>query len=75
MVLTLWVLFNALLHNVWGDEFFLYSPHWAWALMAVVMLGVRRAWPGWVVAVTLAIIPGQLQTISQIRDALATISR
>ena len=29
VVLLAWVAFNCLFHNIWGDEFFLFSPHWA----------------------------------------------
>jgi hypothetical protein len=37
-----WIVFNVLFHNIWGDEFFLYSPHYAWALVAVVALSARH---------------------------------
>jgi len=40
--LLAWVAFNVLFHNIWGDEFFLYSPHWVWALVAIVALNARR---------------------------------
>ncbi len=40
IVLLLWVLANLVLHNVWGDEFFLYTPHWSWALASIVILGI-----------------------------------
>jgi hypothetical protein len=72
-VLLSWVTFNALLHNVWGDEFFLYSPHWAWALMAIVVMGVRGVRPVWLAAAAFALVPGQLQTIYEIRNALRAV--
>jgi hypothetical protein len=37
-----WILFNLVFHNLWGDEQFLYTPHWSWALMALVLLGARQ---------------------------------
>jgi len=30
--LVLWIAWNSLFHNLWGDEYFLYSPHYGWAL-------------------------------------------
>lgn len=27
--LIAWVVFNAVFHNIWGDEYFLFSPHWS----------------------------------------------
>jgi hypothetical protein len=45
-VLGLWLLFNVLFHNVWGDELFLYSTHWFWALWLIALRGGggRRLW-------------------------------
>jgi hypothetical protein len=42
VLLLAWVGWNLVFHNLWGDEFFLYSPHWAWALTTLVALGLRR---------------------------------
>ncbi len=65
-----WIVFNLVFHNIWGDEFFLYSAHWSWALMLIVLLG-SRAIPTWAVALAvLLIIPGQLDTLSAIRRLL-----
>ena len=65
-----WLAFNFLFHNLWGDEFFLYSAHWSWAMMLVILLGSRSI-PTWAVAAAvLLIIPGQLATLSTIRSLL-----
>lgn len=65
-----WIVFNLLFHNLWGDEFFLFSPHWSWALILVVLLG-SRGLPVWSVALAaLCIIPGQLSTLDAIRRLL-----
>jgi hypothetical protein len=44
-----WVVFNWAFHSVWGDERFLYTPHWSWtfpllALLAARAAGQVRAW-------------------------------
>jgi hypothetical protein len=41
LVLLSWIMANLLLHNLWGDEFFLYTPHWSWALAGIVVLGIE----------------------------------
>lgn len=39
--LLLWIAFNALLHSVYGEPFFLYSCHWTFAVLAVAAMGVE----------------------------------
>ncbi len=51
-----WVVFNWGFHSVWGDERFLYTPHWSWTfpllgLLAARAVGRVRFW--WV---TLAVV-------------------
>jgi hypothetical protein len=36
-----WVAGNAAFHNIWGDEYFLYSPHYALPLMMIAAIGFR----------------------------------
>lgn len=70
-----WVLFSAVFHNIWGDELFLYAPHWSWALMALVILGARGL-SGRFIAVTFApIVISQIYTLFAIKSALQTIVR
>jgi hypothetical protein len=65
-----WLLFNLVFHNLWGDEFFLYSPHWSWCLGALLLTGSQRL-PTWLVAVlALPIMFGQIATFIDIRSAL-----
>jgi hypothetical protein len=70
-----WLAFNILLHNMWGDELFLYAPHWSWALMAVVILGASRVPRVAVIALVIPIAFGQLYTLSRLKAALAIISQ
>jgi hypothetical protein len=68
-----WIVFNLLFHNLWGDELFLYAPHWSWALMALVVLGARDL-SRWVIAsLVIPIAACQLYTLVQIKSALLMI--
>lgn len=44
-VLAPWFLFNTIFHNLWGDEFFLFSPHWAWCFAILLALGMKNTSP------------------------------
>jgi len=62
-------------HNVWGDELFLYAPHWSWALMALVILGARRVPLVTIVLLFVPIAFCQVYTLTQVKYALSTIVR
>jgi hypothetical protein len=47
VLLSAWVGFNWAFHSVWGDERFLYTPHWAWVLPVLLILAARRRVPAW----------------------------
>jgi hypothetical protein len=70
-----WILFSLVLHNLWGDELFLYTPHWSWALMGLVLLGARRLSRVATASVVIPIAIAQVYTLVQIRSALLTIVR
>jgi hypothetical protein len=73
LILLEWIAFNIAFHLVWGDEYFLYSVHWAWALFMLVLIGVRGIrWPLLAAAVLLICI-GQGSTMVLIRGALDQI--
>jgi hypothetical protein len=72
-VLVSWVLFNAVFHNVWGAEYFLYSPHWAWALMAIAMSGLKDVRARWLALALVPLVAAQAWTLLAIRDAVASI--
>jgi hypothetical protein len=65
-----WLLFNLVLHNLWGDDFLLYAPHWSWALMGLVILGARRLSRQATAWLVIPIMICQVYTIFQIRSAL-----
>lgn len=68
-----WVVFNAAFHSVWGDEFFLYSPHWSWALGMLLMAGAPRIPKPAAVALGLAVLPGQIVALYSIYVVLQRI--
>ncbi len=70
-----WLLFSAVFHNIWGDELLLFSPHWSWALIALVILGARDLSMKFVAAVFVPIVVSQIYTFLRIRSALETITR
>jgi hypothetical protein len=68
-----WLLFNVILHNIWGDEFVLYSPHWSWALMGIVILGARDLSRRFIAAIVVPVVASQIYTLFAIKQALQTI--
>jgi hypothetical protein len=70
-----WVVFSAVFHNIWGDELLLYSPHWSWALIALVILGARDLSMKFTASVFVPIVVSQVYTFVKIKSALETITR
>jgi hypothetical protein len=72
-----WIGFNIAFHSVWGDELFLFTPHWSWALMSIVVLGAARARRPRVSvlmgALMLVSLVGQVTTLCHIVQAVATL--
>jgi hypothetical protein len=70
-----WLLFEAVLHNVWGDEYLLYAPDWTWALMGLVVLGAPYLSRRFLNVIVIPIAIGQACTLIAIRAGLHTITR
>lgn len=68
-VLLIWITWNLVFHNIWGDEYFLYSPHYSWASFVIIALNVPRGLP----ILAALIVPGQLQTLMLLSRQLGTI--
>jgi hypothetical protein len=68
-----WLVYEALEHNIWGDEFLLYAPNWTWALMALVVLGAPYLSRLFVAAMAVLIAIGQVYTLLAIRAGFLTI--
>lgn len=74
LVLVVWLLFNLFLHNIWSDEFFLYAPHWSWALMALVFLGAQYVPLRIVLSLVLLTLPGQIVTLVEVGSILRALT-
>jgi hypothetical protein len=70
-----WITFNLVFHNIWGDELLLYSAHWSWALMAIVILGARHLSRVTTASLVTIVLICQAYTLIEIRAALGTILR
>jgi hypothetical protein len=70
---AVWILFNLVFHNLWGDEQFLYAPHWSWALMALVLLGARPLSLLTTASFVVPIAACQIYTLLRIQNLLLTI--
>lgn len=70
-----WIGFNVVLHNLWGDELFLYAPHWSWALMAVVILGARQVSRTAIAALVVPLMLCQAHALVQFKAALSLIGQ
>jgi hypothetical protein len=68
-----WLAYEALLHNIWGDEFLLYAPNWTWALMALVVLGAPYLSRLFVGSMAGLIAIGQVYTLLAIRAGFLAI--
>ena len=74
LVLLLWCGWNAIFHTIWGDEYFLYTPHYAWAFLTMALLGWQRLPLRWLVAVALPIAIANILTLWTYRTLLLTIT-
>jgi hypothetical protein len=73
-LLSAWIGFNIVMHLFWGREVFLYTPHWSWAVFALLpggLPGMRIRTMGVLAA---AVIVGQQATLWSIVRAVQTIA-
>lgn len=68
-----WLAYQALAHNIWGDEFLLYAPDWTWALIALVVMGAPYLSRLFVAAMAALIAIGQVYTLLAIHAGFLTI--
>ena len=63
LLLIFWWAVNSLFHNFWGDEYVLYSTHWAFGLFALTLLAAKSL-PTWIVLPACVLIAaGQIVTL------------
>jgi hypothetical protein len=72
--LLFWIGLNLVFHNLWGDEFFLYSPHWSWALMGLIILGSRQLRLPILALFIVPIVAGQVSTLLGIYQELLRLN-
>jgi hypothetical protein len=72
-LLACWIVLNVAFHVAWGDEPFLYTPHWAFALFFVALLGARQLSSRFTQAIAGALLIQQVITLASIRSAADTI--
>lgn len=66
-VLTAWVAFNWLFHSLWGDERFLYTPHWAWVLPVTLALSADRGRvPKWFYVAAVLVAAAEIASLATI---------
>jgi hypothetical protein len=71
--LLAWLAINAVGHNLWGDEHFLFSPHWSWCLIALILVAARRWSSMWLVPVLVIVMAGQVYSLWIMHESLAAI--
>jgi hypothetical protein len=74
MLLAGWIVFNLFFHNYWGDEFFLFSPHWCWALLAAVLVGARSLNWRWTLMLCGVLVVSQAYTLMRYHEMLSRIT-
>ena len=74
LLLIGWIAGNLALHNIWGNEFFLYSPHWSWALFSLVILGAGRIPAVVLWSAGIVMIAGGISEILTIEELLRSLS-
>jgi hypothetical protein len=75
LLLLGWILFNAIFHNLWGDELMVYAPHWSWALMALVVLGASQLSRRYIMVTSALMIACQIPTLLAITHAVESIPK
>lgn len=77
IVLIGWIVFNLMLTNMWGDEFFLYSPHWSWALLTLIAMALPHLDRGILFGAAALVTLGQVRALAQlitVTDLLRTMA-
>lgn len=67
-VLSIWICGNILVHLVWGDEMFMYSPHWSWAVAAIPLLAAKWVPIPALLAICAIVGAGQVVTLLQVLE-------
>jgi hypothetical protein len=71
-LLSIWIGWNLNFHNLWGDEFFLYSPHYGWAL--AILPFVSRRMDSWLKFALFLVFIGQLLALNEVAERVREIA-
>jgi hypothetical protein len=75
VLLNVWVAFNWTFHSVWGDERFLYTPHWAWVFPVMLVLSSREGRvPRWFWPVAAVIVCAEVASLAAILALARSVS-
>ncbi|GGA84235.1 hypothetical protein GCM10011369_27820 [Neiella marina] len=55
-ILVAWIGFNAIFHNVWGDEYILFTGHYSFALIILIMQLFKQLKTGYCLAFSVPVI-------------------
>jgi hypothetical protein len=73
-VLSIWICGNILVHLVWGDEMFMYSPHWSWAVAAIPLLAAKWVPVPALLGISVIVGTGQVVTLRQVLELSTQIA-
>jgi len=74
ILLSGWILFNWAFRFVWGDERFLYAPHWSRAITVMLLLAGRQgALPRWFSPLAGVLLLAQALALADIVRLVAAI--
>jgi len=73
IIAMLWLLFNYVFHSFWGDQFFLFAPHWTGALLVLFVFALPHFGRWAMVATSGPLIVGQILTLMSLRDAIQSL--
>lgn len=74
IALLVWVAWTLVFHTVWGDEYFLYTPHFAGALIVLALWGMRDVRMAYLTPAVIVIAIASLITLAEYRAAIVTIA-
>lgn len=73
LVLAVWCAWNWLFHTIWGDEYFLYTPHYAWAFLTAAMIGWQSLPKPLLAALVLPVVAASIATLMRYRWLILAI--
>ncbi|WP_375750162.1 hypothetical protein [Vibrio sp. HN007] len=73
LALSAWLFFNIILHNLWGDEFFLFSPHWTISLLVSFIYFAKKTKLTALLLLITPLLLGQLLFFIKVENLLSLL--